>query len=213
MPTNAKEIWKDIKGYERLYQISNFGRIKTFKRQGTNERILNQEEDRCGYLYVRLLKEYKYIMKSMHRLVAIHFIDNIHNKIEVNHIDGNKKNNNALNLEWVTHSENIKHAYMIGLLKPVVHSDETKARMSENRKGEKHPLYNKHRSNETIEKFKLSCKRGENNHFSKLNNWDVKFIKVWLSLNYRNVDIAKAFNIDPSQISKIRNNKYWVHVK
>lgn len=207
-----KEIWKDIKGYEGLYQISNFGNVKTFKRQGTDERILKSKEDGCGYLRVRLLKNYKYRIKYISRLVAIYFLDNPENKSEVNHIDGNKQNNNILNLEWVTHKENIQHAYNIGLLKPIVHSDETKLKMSKMRKGKNHPGYGKHHSKERIERFKLSCKRGENHWSNKLSNCDVKFIKIWIKLNYRNIDIARAFNIDPSQISCIKRGIYWTHI-
>ena len=106
------EIWKDIQGYEGYYQISNIGQVKNIK---TNK-ILIGDLNNIGYRRVTL---YAPIKKRffIHRLVALHFCENKDNKEVVNHIDGNKLNNNADNLEWVTHSENDKHAYKLNLRK------------------------------------------------------------------------------------------------
>ena len=116
----TSEIWKDIKGYEGLYQVSNFGRIRSLTRQVENGKGLyvrngqemKQAYSSTGYKIVALCKDGKRKMFKVHRLVAIAFIDNPLNKKEVNHIDGNIENNLMENLEWVTHRENIIHAYI-----------------------------------------------------------------------------------------------------
>lgn len=121
-----KEKWKDIKEYEGLYQISNLGRVKSLSRlqiTGTSsywskERILKPRLLKGGYLEVSLCKNSKLYYFRIHRLVAIHFIDNTEQKPQVNHLDGCKINNIVTNLEWCTRSENIIHACKTGLMKP-----------------------------------------------------------------------------------------------
>lgn len=116
------EIWKDIEGYEGLYQISNYGRIKSLekyiksgiknsKKVKRKEKILKIQENRYGYNYVNLSKNSEHKYKTIHRLVAQAFIPNPQNKPQVNHIDGDKTNNCISNLEWCTSSENEIHAY------------------------------------------------------------------------------------------------------
>jgi hypothetical protein len=83
-----KEIWKDIQGFEKLYQISNLGRFKSFKYK--EERIL-KKGDAMGYEIIRLFKDKKIFTLKSHRLVASHFLDNFYEKEEVNHKNGNKK--------------------------------------------------------------------------------------------------------------------------
>ncbi len=116
----SKEIWKDIKDYEGLYQISNMGRVRSLERQTSHghkliERILTPVNDKDGYLGIRISKDGTAKGFKIHRLVANAFIPNLENKPTVNHIDGNKKNNAVCNLEWATHSENARHAYNTGL--------------------------------------------------------------------------------------------------
>lgn len=98
-----KEIWKDIKGYEGLYQVSNFGRVKR------NGRILKVRVKRKGYLGVVLYNNSEPKHYTIHRLVAEAFIPNPENKPQVNHIDEDKTNNTVANLEWVTAKENANH--------------------------------------------------------------------------------------------------------
>lgn len=107
------EIWKNVK-YEGLedYQISSKGRVKGFKGL-MKSRVTDGRYNKIGLRY----KKGKQRMFLVHRLVAEHFIDNPLNKPEVNHIDGNKNNNNSENLEWVTREENVKHAIDNGLIK------------------------------------------------------------------------------------------------
>ena len=118
--TNTQiEVWKDIKGYEGLYQVSNIGRVKSLKRtfidkigrrQHIKERILKSETDRYGYLRVLLCASSgKRKHFAVHRLVCEAFHENSQNKPEVNHINEDKSDNRACNLEWVTKKENCNH--------------------------------------------------------------------------------------------------------
>lgn len=104
-----EEEWRPIKGYEGLYEVSNMGRVKSLHApQGI---ILKQGTYPNGYMGANLSKDGTVNMKLVHRLVAIAFIQNPNNYEEVNHKDGNKKNNTVDNLEWCTRSYNLKHAY------------------------------------------------------------------------------------------------------
>lgn len=100
-----EEIWKDVKGYEGCYQISNLGRVKSLSRisaQGKplKERILIPDGDKRGYQQVTLWSGGIKERIKIHRLVAIHFVNNDKGYDQVNHIDENKLNNNSNNLEW-----------------------------------------------------------------------------------------------------------------
>jgi len=114
-----QEIWKDIENYEGLYKISNFGNIKAMpKKAGFNnrkEKLLKYKINQFGYLTIGLCKNSKRKWFMIHRLIANAFISSIKNKPQVNHKDGNKQNNHIDNLEWCTSSENLKHAFKIGL--------------------------------------------------------------------------------------------------
>lgn len=105
-----KEIWKDIKGYEGIYKISNLGNVKSNK-------LLKKELCTNGYFRVTLYNEKSPKRFLVHRLVAETFIPNPENKPQVNHIDGNKLNNCVCNLEWATSKENNVHAFKLGLNK------------------------------------------------------------------------------------------------
>jgi len=108
-------IWKDIKGFEGMYQASTCGHI----RNSRTGHIMSPCLNRKGYPQTSLWKNKKGHSKTIHRHVAETFIPNPENKPQVNHIDGNKLNNNIDNLEWNTSNENIQHAYDNGLiLKP-----------------------------------------------------------------------------------------------
>ena len=108
-----KEVWKDIDGYEGLYQISNFGNVKRLK----TGKLKKPEITNKGYYMVDLYKNNVRKKFTIHRLIAKAFIDNPRNKKIVNHKDGNKLNNDISNLEWSSYSQNNLHAYRTGLKK------------------------------------------------------------------------------------------------
>lgn len=106
-----EEIWKDIKGYEGLYQVSNLGRVKSLERLAKSnnnnyrivkEKFLKKYEDKDGYIKVSLNKNAKSKAYAVHRLIAESFISNPNNYPCINHKDENKQNNNLENLEWCT---------------------------------------------------------------------------------------------------------------
>ena len=112
------EQFKPIKGYEGLYEVSSFGRVRSLRRKDRLNRqittkILYIKKHRDGYLQVSLSKDGKYNYLYIHRLVGKHFISNPQNKKFINHKDGNKKNNFVGNLEWCTKSENMIHATIL----------------------------------------------------------------------------------------------------
>lgn len=115
-----EEIWKDIAGYEGLYQVSNLGRVKslTYSNQYTTlnkEKILKQATNHRGYKCVSIGYNPRKTI-TVHRLVAQTFIPNTNNYSQVNHKDGNKQNNCVFNLEWCDNDYNMNHARFNGLL-------------------------------------------------------------------------------------------------
>lgn len=122
------EVWKPIQGFEGFYEISNLGKVKSL------ERLVHKSNGRhaifkpnllkptigAGYLRVVLSREGFKRTLSIHRLIAMAFIPNPGNKPEVNHKNGVKTDNRIENLEWCTISENISHAFKLGLLKPIM---------------------------------------------------------------------------------------------
>lgn len=118
-----EEIWKDIEGYEGLYQVSNMGRVRSLDSKDRLGRfkkgkIKNAVNNGTGYLVVNLKKDAQQKMITVHRLVAEAFIENPESKRCINYIDGNKRNNKVENLEWCTHAENMYHAYKNKLIFP-----------------------------------------------------------------------------------------------
>jgi aspartate carbamoyltransferase regulatory subunit len=106
-----QEIWKDVDGYEGLYQVSNTGEVKSLGNDASRkEKILKNFLMPTGYYSVILCKNRKIKRFYVHRLVGLAFIPNPTNKATINHIDGKKGNNLYSNLEWCTQKENIRHA-------------------------------------------------------------------------------------------------------
>lgn len=125
------EEWKDIQGYEGIYQISNHGRVRSVDRIGYQKhwqggisrylhkgKILIQTIRPGGYMCINLKKNGHVKTYNIHRLVALHFLPKIEGKDVVNHIDSDKSNNHVSNLEWCTQSENIQYAYDQGRKTP-----------------------------------------------------------------------------------------------
>jgi glycosidase len=124
---NTKEIFNPLLNYEGIYEVSNFGNIRTltrpiFRKDGRlhyvqKQKILKKSLFNNGYYFVSLHKNGKTEVRTIHSLVAETFIPNPENKRTINHIDGDKLNNNVENLEWNTDSENQYHALKNSLKK------------------------------------------------------------------------------------------------
>lgn len=179
------EIWKNVPGMEGLYQVSNFGRIKSLARTiqrnnkgtlHTKEHFVKGSKDTKGYLQLDAKIDGKRVLKFIHRIVAEAFLDNTENLEQVNHKDGNKLNNCVENLEWVTCKDNIHHAWNNGLNRP--------------QKGEKHA-----------------------NH--KLTEEQVAFIKEHYKKGNKEFGasaLAKRFNVTKTPIVLIVKGKAWKHI-
>jgi hypothetical protein len=114
---NNIEIWKDIKDFEGLYQVSNLGRVRSLKNGKVY--VFKEHIDNHGYaygfLYISRKHKPRQIRFKTHKLVAKYFCEGYAEGLVVDHIDGNKRNNVYTNLEWVTPSENNRRAYALGL--------------------------------------------------------------------------------------------------
>lgn len=178
-----QEIWKDIVGYENLYLISNYGRLKSINKfivlrngelRKLKERIMKPSITEYGYIRYALTKNSKRVLFRAHRLVAEAFIPNPENKPEVNHKFGDKLDNRVSQLEWATASENMRDAYDNGLIK--------------SRKGAKH-------------------------HNSKLTDDIVLKIRdLYSKGGFSYKDLGRKFNIHYSNIGYIIQRKAWVHI-
>ena len=179
------EIWKDIKGFEGCYQISNYGNVRSldrvvslnrdnatvFKRgRGLKSAYVSRDRD---YLAVKLSKNGKSKTTPIHKLMALTFIDSLYREkgLVTNHKDGNKSNNHLKNIEVVTHRENNIHAIENGLRNV----------------------------------------RGEKSGMAKLTNSQVIQIRELASTTKRK-DLAKMFNVSMSNIGLIIKRKLWKHL-
>ena len=205
----AIEEWKDVKGYEGFYLISNYGRVMSLRRKRCNgaesyyyqeTRILKQSMSTTGYKKVDFKKDGKRESVKIHRLVAKHFVANPYDKNTVNHIDGDPLNNYYKNLEWTNQGENIIHSYESGLT-PSFSLD----------KRSLYYLYiNRNMSIREIgEMFGISSGPVQNLLDSycieKENPSKYRITTEWLSKELKsgrsNKDIAKEIGCDPSLIS------------
>ena len=176
------EIWKDIKDYEGLYQVSNLGRVKNLydgRHKKFREKILQQQKTKKSYLVVTLQKEKVRKQFFVHRLVAQTFLPNPNNLPEVNHKSEIKTQNNVENLEWCNNDYNIH--YGTGII-----------RGSENRKGKTLKEETKKKIGESLSKAILQINK----------DTDV-IIKEWSSM----AEIKRELGYNQSNISKCCNGK------
>lgn len=177
-------IWLPVVGYEGLYEVSDFGNIKSLSRivrhpnggdLQTTEKIMKAIISTTGkYCQINLYRNNKMKVFKIHRLVGLAFIKNIHNKPFINHIDGNKQNNHISNLEWCTAKENIIHAFDNNLMN-VPH-------------GEKHVR-------------------------AKLTSKDVLKIRDDFKIGVKQNYLANKYSVCKQTINNICHNKIWKHVK
>ena len=176
------EIWRDVKGYENEYSVSNSGKIKSKVRiynynnlsVQRDKQILNPSFDINGYFVVGLCKNGFMRTIKVHRIVAIGFLQNPNNLPEVNHIDGDKSNNKVENLEWSTSRDNKLHAFRLGLMVARKGSDCNLAKLTEN------------------------------------DILEIRKISINTTLTQR--EIAEKYGITQQQISKIIRRQRWAHL-
>lgn len=167
-----KEIWKDVKGYEGIYKVSNLGRVKSLdrvlirkdgKKYTAKGKNLKPHPDKDGYQIVRLKKPgCKAYTIPIHRLVGLGFIDNPKNKPYINHKSGIKHQNDVENLEWCTPSENTKHAIENGFIDP-----------GNNKLSKEDVVYIKYQSNENVKELasKYDISIGTVYHIKQGHSW------------------------------------------
>ena len=193
-----EEIWKDIKGYEGLYQVSNLGRVKSlshivqrkFSSYSVKEKILKPAKDKQGYHYLVLCVNCKTKTFQVHRLVAQAFIENPNSLPCINHKDENPSNNRVDNLEWCTYSYN--NTYNDLAHRRMKNVDYAKRTANTNWELRKLHTENKKRTENTDYEAIAEKRRKTINQYDKHNN----FIKKWNCAN----DIAKEYNTTPDAI-------------
>ena len=183
------EVWKDVVGYEGLYQVSNFGNVKSLDRivnkpNGVSYlrkgKICTQSKSNLGYMTVGFTVNNKKVNKYVHRLVAEAFITNMNNYPQVNHIDCDKTNNRMYNLEWCTNSQNHIHASKNGLNKLHLHR---------------------------------VAYSGEENGRSLLTKEQVLEIKQkYIPYKYSAKKLSKEYGVSESCITHILNNTSWKEI-
>lgn len=158
------EIWKDILGFEGMYQISNKGNVKSLERTTTHnrrlsEKLLKTRQDKNGYYIVTIYKNKRRYDFKVHRLVALMFIPNPKNLPLVNHKDENPANNNVDNLEWCSYSYNVNYGS-----RNAKASKKMKSKSYDYLKGEKNFFYGKHYhgSNSTHSKYVMQLDKQGN---------------------------------------------------
>jgi hypothetical protein len=139
------EIWRDVTGYEGIYQVSNYGKVKSLYKKQAN--IVTPHIDKKGYHIIRLWRGGNQDTRLLHRLVAQAFVPNHANKPHINHKDGNKSNNYWSNLEWCTPSENNKHSFAIGL-KTITAKQKARASQANSK-----PIYQLDRFNNIVRRW------------------------------------------------------------
>lgn len=181
----TNENWKPLKNYETFYSVSNLGNIrreKAYNGKCKAGRILKTRLANDGYLRLNISADKKRATYKVHHLVALTFLGGRPAGLVVNHIDGNKLNNRAENLEYVSPKGNIEHATKMGLM----------------------PAGERHYSNNSL---RLTEKK---NHCAKLTPEDVQNIRKLATEGVSSRVIAEKFHISKSHARNIINNRTWV---
>lgn len=160
--------WRMIQDFDN-YLISDTGLVKNH----TTGKILKQVSRKDGYLHVNLCNSHSVKAKSVHRLVAMAFVEGNAPSMQVNHKDGDKRNNHVDNLEWVTQKQNTVHAYNNGLIK---------------------------------------IPKGIDRPCAKLTEESVRTIRLALSEQPNQKELATKFCVSPATISMIKSKKIWAHL-
>lgn len=211
------EIWRDIKGYENLYKVSNQGNVKSLIHK--NQKILKLTKTKSGYLRVTLFKNEERKSFLVHRLIAETFIPNPENKPCVDHINTIRDDNRVENLRWVTHKENNNNELSLKHFKNKIISKETRIKMSESTKKrfenkENHPHFGIHRSEEVKKKISDThknkyCKEKTSNYgkygANSSNHRSVYCIELDKSWNCIK-DCADELGLYPQNIIKVCKN-------
>lgn len=182
-----EEEWRDVVGYEGLYQVSNIGSVRSldrihpttsnvgnatlYKRKGS---VMSPKTEKSGYITQTLSKDKITKTRKVHRLVAQAFIPNPEKKPQVNHKNGIKSDNRVENLEWVTTFENRQHAYDTGLQKPT---------------------------------------KGTLNGMAVYTERDVEFVSIQYAMGMKQVDIERTYEYSKAFVHSVVNNKSWRHVR
>lgn len=193
-----EEIWKDIKGYEGLYQVSDLGKVKSLERdyvaanggkRHIEEHLLLQHPSKKGYLRVKLYKNGVGKTYQVHRLVAETFILNPYNKPQIDHIDGNNQSNIVSNLRFATNKENANNPITKGK-NHHSHTEEWKQKMSALKKG-------KTPSKQCIE-------TAQKLHFKKVEQYDKNgcLIKTYESLTEASTNIGVSISAITNSIKR-----------
>lgn len=181
------EIWRAVPGHEGRYEVSSFGRVRSFL---TVRSMLRPGKKSGGYLNV-ILRDPSARTRSrsvsVHRLVAIAFLGNPPERHEVNHIDGDKTNNRLENLEYVTRSENVKHAIAMGLNKRPRGADHASSKLSD---------HDVAKIKAIIQYRKTLDKRASD-----------------YPHEFTNVVLSKVFKVGETTLKDISRGRRWQHVK
>lgn len=177
------EEWKPIIGYEGLYEVSTYGRIRSLPRKGSKGGIVKPSLSGSGYLQTHLCKDGVSKTFQIHRLVAMHFLDNANDYPEVNHIDECKTNNHVSNLEYCTRLQNVRHGTGIGRMAKAHNYKESAIKSARN-----------HDYKEVARK--------QSKRVAQI-GMDGKVIKIWESVR----EASKGMRCSSSQISNVCNEK------
>lgn len=189
-----KEYWKDAAGYEGLYEISSLGRLRSCDRVTTGKngtarklkgKIMKTPLTVSGYPHTALVKDGKKKTHTVHRLMALTYLPNPECKRTVNHIDGVKTNNLLSNLEWATDKENSKHAWDMGLSKPI------NPNKNGNRQGEN--LSYSVLTESDVVFIRKNCKKNGG--------------------NVRIVEMCEMFGVTSATISSVIDETNWKHIR